>query len=65
MLYPSKDNTNQPLDWDENKEYTASSVEVWIQEMMVLPFPENASYDVDSLRKHYSQQVGVMRSTKE
>ena len=61
MLYPSKDNTNPPLDWDENKEYTASSVEVWIQEMMVLPFPEDGSYEVESLRRHYSQQVSSRR----
>lgn len=57
MLYPSKDNSNQPLDWDENQEYTVANVEVWIQEFMVLPFPEDGTADVDSLRRHYKQQV--------
>lgn len=57
MLYPAKDNTNQPLDWDENKEYTATNVEVWIQENMVLPYPSEGSADIESLRHHYQPQV--------
>ena len=57
MLYPSKDNTNQPLDWDDNKEYTATNVEVWIQEYMVLHYPDDGSSDIESLRHHYQPQV--------
>lgn len=57
MLYPSKDNSNPPLDWDENKEYMANNVEVWIQEFMVLPFPDKETSDIESLRRHYKQQV--------
>ena len=59
MLYPSKDNSNPPLDWDENKEYTTNNVEVWIQEFMVLPFPETGTSDIESLRHHYKSQVIV------
>ena len=68
MLYPSKDNANQPLEWDENKEYTATNVEVWIQENMVLPFPnpeEGKSHDVESLRHHYQQQVGMKQDVND
>ena len=60
MLIPNDRHPNPPLDWDDEGHYTATSVEVWFQEYLVITFPENeASADVESLRHHFNPQVSV------
>ena len=65
MLYPSRDNHLSPMEWDEEKCYTASSVEIWFQEFYVLPYPKEGTADVSTLRHHFKQQVGVCGASEE
>ena len=57
MLYPSRDNQLAPMEWDEEKCYTAANVEIWFQELYVLPYPKEGAADVSALRHHFKQQV--------
>lgn len=61
MLYPSRDNHLSPMEWDEEKCYTADNVEIWFQELYVLPYPKEGAADVSSLRHHFKPQVRVER----
>ncbi|KAK8818502.1 hypothetical protein WA577_003805, partial [Blastocystis sp. JDR] len=59
MLYPSRDNHLSPMEWDEEKCYTADNVEIWFQELYVLPYPKEGAADISSLRHHFKPQKWV------
>ena len=60
MLFPSAHNHVAPLEWDEEKQYTAESVELWLEEWMVLPISDKSA-DEDALRRHFRERVKIRR----
>ena len=58
MLFPNDKRPNPPLEWDDEVHYTATNVEVWFQEYMVMPYPKEGPVDVEALRHHFTPQVG-------
>ena len=60
MLFPSAHNHVTPLEWDEEKQYTAESVELWLEEWMVLPISDKSG-DEDALRRHFRERVKIRR----
>ena len=63
MLFPSAHNHVEPLEWDEEKQYTAESVELWLEEWMVLPMSDKSG-DEDALRRHFRERVRIWKGNE-
>ena len=63
MLFPSAHNHVEPLEWDEEKQYPAESVELWLEEWMVLPMSDKSG-DEDALRRHFRERVRIWKGNE-